>query len=96
MKEIKTLYFFTATYPYGLREVFIEDEIRYLSREFDKIVMIPMYGKGNPTRSLPDNCFLLNPIVKSRWNQYAIGLFMPLSLPVFIKDFLKKKFYLKT
>ena len=36
----KTLFFITAGFPYGKEETFIENEIKYLSKSFDKIIII--------------------------------------------------------
>lgn len=95
MQTSRRLYFFTATFPYGIREVFIEDEINYLAKEFEKIVIVPLAGNGLPTRALPENCTLVSPIIRSRKMMYLKGLLLPLSLPVFACDFLKKRVYCK-
>jgi len=36
----KILFFITACFPYGKEETFIENEIKYLSKSFDKIIII--------------------------------------------------------
>ena len=92
-KESRNLYFFTATYPYGQRESFIEDEIVYLSKAFKRITIIPLKGSGNPTRLVPNNCEVIPPIIRSIFQQYLIGLFCPLALKIFASDFFNKRVY---
>ena len=41
MPGMKQLIFFTESFPYGKGESFIENEIEYLSREFDRIYIPP-------------------------------------------------------
>ena len=48
MPGMKQLIFFTESFPYGKGESFIENEIEYLSREFDRIYILP---KTSSTRS---------------------------------------------
>lgn len=93
IKNTKKLFFFTAAYPYEIREVFIEDEINYLANVFGKIVIIPLAGNGVPTRTTPQNCYTVEPIITSRWIQYLKGILFPISLPIFIYDFFKNKVF---
>jgi glycosyltransferase involved in cell wall biosynthesis len=95
-KEDRILYFFTATYPYGQRESFIEDEIKFLSSSFKKVVIVPLEGIGAPTRTVPDNCEVLEPIITSKKQQYLIGLLCPLSLKTYLPEFFKKKVFLNS
>lgn len=54
--ENKTLFLFTAGYPYGTRdEPFLENEIEYLSGAFDKVVVIPHHKPSSETRKTPEN-----------------------------------------
>lgn len=55
MSEGKSvLLFFTASYPYGRQEAFIENEIAYLAKTFDRVIVLPQ--KTAPTsRVVPDN-----------------------------------------
>ncbi len=88
------LYFFTSSYPYGKIESFIEDEIEYLSKRFDKIVIIPLSGINKYVcRNIPLNCEVCNPVIESRFKQYLIGVVCPLSICVFLKFFCTNKVY---
>lgn len=53
--ENKTLFLFTAGYPYGTRnEPFLETEINYLSERFSEILIFPRI-KDSETRVFPSN-----------------------------------------
>jgi len=51
----KQLIFFTSEFPFGSAETFIENEIGFLSKSFDKVYIIPASNKGKK-RNIPDNC----------------------------------------
>lgn len=53
MESVICLY--TATYPYGLAETFLENEIRYLSKEFDEVYIFPHNASSNSCRAIPAN-----------------------------------------
>ena len=90
----KNLFFFTATFPYGYRESFIETEIKYLSIFFENITIIPLAGSGTATRKVPENCKVLSPIIRDRRRQYMFGLFNLRTLKLFLIDFFSKKVFL--
>lgn len=70
-----TLFFFTASYPFGKGESFIENEIYYLSKKFPKIVILPFFEKNDgPTRVCPKNVIVLDPIVKSTYKYRIVGI----------------------
>lgn len=53
-KKNKTkLFFFTAEYPFAVGETFIENEIGYLAKAFDEVVVLPCSITG-VSRELPD------------------------------------------
>lgn len=93
---MKQLFLFTASYPFGNTESFLEDEIHYLSSSFEKVIIVPLIGANIQTREVPDNCVVYSPIVKSKLSQYTKGLFSLRALPVFIEDFFSKKVYRNT
>jgi colanic acid/amylovoran biosynthesis glycosyltransferase len=54
----KVLVLFTCEYPYGIvAETFLETEIQYLCRGFDKVIVIPSF-KQPFVRSLPSNAHI--------------------------------------
>lgn len=93
MKRNRTLYLFTATYPYGTAEVFLEEEIGYLSRAFLAVVIVPLSGHGVPTRAVPENVVVLPPVLGNRYLDYLKGFIWPKAIATFIPDFFKNKVY---
>jgi colanic acid/amylovoran biosynthesis glycosyltransferase len=87
------LFMFTGSFPFGKGESFIENEIQFLAKSFNKVQIIPLYyGSDNKTlRNTPENCEILSPIIKNKWQQYVLGIFCLKSLKIYGKDFLKKK-----
>ena len=53
----RTLYFFTHSFPYGLGETFIENELPFLCDKFERVVIFPAVTNDTPSkaRSLPKN-----------------------------------------
>ena len=72
---MKQLIFFTESFPYGKGESFIENEIEYLSREFDRIYILPKTSSTQEQRSLPANCIVFPPIFRSSGELVFKGLF---------------------
>ncbi|MDD3877707.1 MAG: glycosyltransferase [Bacteroidales bacterium] len=56
----KVLFFFTASYPYGKDETFIEYEIEDLCRHYQKIIIISNSKEDGTKRRTPENTILLN------------------------------------
>lgn len=50
------LILFTADFPYGSGETFLETEITYLAKGFDEVLIISSNTLDKQTRNLPDNC----------------------------------------
>lgn len=88
------LYLFTATFPYGKAESFLEDEILFLSKEFEKIVIIPLSGSSSQRRKVPYNCIVVAPVINSKSKQYSRGLFCFKSVKLYSNDFIEKKVFL--
>jgi len=56
----KVLVLFTAEYPYGkVAETFLETEIQYLCKAFDKVIIVPSL-KQQSLRKLPANAYIEN------------------------------------
>lgn len=80
---MRKLYIFTATFPYGIAECFCDKELAYLSQQFENIEIIPFIGRNGCKRSVPSNCYVWDPIVRSRREQYLCGLFNWESFKIF-------------
>lgn len=92
MKDSK-LIIFTSTFPYGIAETFLEDELPYLAKHFDKIIISPFRKSGKNLRAVPSNCIIAKPIVANHFAQYFNGLFNAKAFRVFIHEFFSKKVY---
>jgi glycosyltransferase involved in cell wall biosynthesis len=94
------LILFTTSFPLGSGEQFIESEILYLSRTFNRIKIIPLTDNGiRQGRSLPDNVTFYPAMIpvslhdKARLLMLAIFNLKPVTM--FLTDFFKWKVYLK-
>lgn len=93
MDNNRTLYLLTATFPYGTKENFLEIEIDYLCKFFDKVVIIPLIGSTSAVRRVPVNCIVELPIINNKLTQY-LHLFSLKSASVFFKDFFLNKVFI--
>jgi len=96
VKQDKTLLLFTGEFPYGKRgEPFLEDEILYLSNEFDKIIVFPR-KKETFTRILPSNVFIQDNItnIKFRISKQSLFVIIKSIFPLFNEALRTKKGYL--
>lgn len=93
--EKNVLFFFTANFPYSRREIFIENEVPFLLKNFNKVIIISGANELKDIRPLPKNIELINiPYVE---NLKLIWFFKALIHPFFLKEltlmvFLHKKF----
>jgi len=87
------LYIFTAVFPYGTAEPFLEDEILYLKRYFSEITIVPLSGSGK-ARNLPDGVSVLKPVLTTKKNKFFKGLFHHRTFFIFLKDLVTKKVFL--
>ena len=72
---MKRLVVFTASFPYGEAEPFLEDEIIYLCNQFEEVVIIPLAGYRTECRTVPENCVFINPVMKNKLWKAVMGLF---------------------
>lgn len=92
---MKTLYIFTTNYPYNLAEAFLEDEIHFLAKRFEKIVILPFAKERENRRPVPDNCEIVNiPLSDSRKRYIICGMFHPRTVGVLMKEFFRSKVFL--
>jgi colanic acid/amylovoran biosynthesis glycosyltransferase len=92
----KKLFFFTASFPFGTGEQFIETEIRYLSHYFNKIQIIPYsYGHSTHRREIPKNVSCCPPIMELNKSVVLLKeIFNCSPLIPFLRELLKKKYFL--
>lgn len=94
MNNSSTLFLFTGQYPYSeYVECFLEDEIIYLSKRFDKVVVVPTRGDSF-VRMMPKNCESTIPIFpKNKLLFLTKGLYNKRSAGVFLEDFVKNRVF---
>lgn len=81
----KVLFFITDNYPFGYGESFIENEIKYLSQNFEKIFIISKNLKEKQMRIVPENCEIFR--VKKDYKK-LLNIFLDKNYLIhFIKNF---------
>lgn len=96
MNTKKTLICFTASYPYGLKETFFDNELPYLAKGFEKVVVIPRYNPSGSAkiRTVPENVVVHQPLVSSnKLTRTLHGLLNSSPFRFHVKDFFKHKVY---
>ena len=66
----KRILIFTDNYPYGKSEPFLETELKYIDRHFEKVSLLPLErGRGKNIREIPQKTEIVSPVfneIKSR------------------------------
>lgn len=90
---MSNLYLFTGVYPYSqYTECFLEDEILYLSKTFEKVVIVPTRGDVTK-REIPGNCISVKPIFPSKLLFLLKGMFNKRTFVTLTSEFFKHKVY---
>ena len=90
--RMKRLFVFTSFFPYGYQESFLEDEVLYLSQEFDETYFIPYCHDTQTVRNLPANCELI-PSERRGGFKYLKMVFNKHSFLPFMNDFFNKRVF---
>jgi colanic acid/amylovoran biosynthesis glycosyltransferase len=92
---MKSLYLFTAKYPYSHIENFLEDEIHFLLEKFDKVYVVPSDGYREYERQVPKRCVVYKPLVisRNRLTYLLKGAFSFKTVGLFAHDFFRGKVY---
>ena len=93
----KKLYIFTASYPYGKGETFLENEIPILAHHFQKLIICPLLHATSEIRTIPANAEVRN-IINGRKTLSSKKVFLNSFLPILflmITEFIhcKNKFF---
>lgn len=96
------LFYFTASYPFGLGEQWKANELEIFSKHFNDITVIPFEYNGNKEnpKQLPKKVKLAGPIIQNDhpYSTSKLGLFRIVfhsRLPMFATEFFRKKVYRK-
>ena len=88
------LYLFTANFPYGTRESFLETELPFLSKCFDHITIIPFGGLSGKARVVSEECVVDSRLLCTRRQRIMRGLLgLWRVLPLYWKDLIINKPY---
>lgn len=87
------LVLFSEVFPYHGRETFLEVEIQYLSKRFDRIIVVPFRSNKGGIRTVPENCEVVEAVTSTKWGMYFFLLLPSRAFPYFFKDFWRKKVY---
>lgn len=71
----KRLIIFTAEFPYGIAETFLETEIGYLAAAFDEVRIVSSSEADVQTRNIPENCTAERIDLSVRNGRKILGLF---------------------
>ena len=94
------LLLFTSSFPFGKYEAYLETEIIFLAKKFDKITIYPFFYKDKhmKMRKIPKNVEIINPILAiSKLQRIIIFLKKVFTSPcksLFFKEFFEKKIFL--
>lgn len=93
------LILFTNSFPYDKGEEFLETEITYLSKYFDRIVIAPLSVVNiKNKRILPENVEVLKPLLANTFNQKLLiiisGIFNTSPLFFAFHEFFKKNVFI--
>lgn len=92
---MKSLYLFTNHFPFSTLENFLEDEILFLSKRFDRVVILPFSQKKGEMRAVPINCEVINISLSSNKLKYNIcGLIHYKTIGVLTKEFFRSNVYI--
>lgn len=85
---MKTLVLITSQFPFGTGETFIESEFPYLTKDFDKVIIIAQIISGKKTRNVPDNIIVYryNPST-SFWGFLSFPILVLLNCRTILKLF---------
>ncbi len=90
------LVLFSNTFPYGMGESFLAEEVPFLAKQFYKITIFPLYCPGGRKRALPANVDIASPLLpfdhKYRIGYLKSGLFNTAPFFFATKEFFRAMF----
>ncbi len=66
MDQDKDIVLFTAEFPYGRQETFLENELEYLSKQFRTVRIVPLFKHSKLRRFSYKNVYINTPVNNSR------------------------------
>lgn len=92
----RNLVCFTASFPFYNREAFFEAELKYLSKGFERIYIIPTYNPGidKTPRETPANVIFSQPVTPQGFRRVIKGVFNLSPISAYLKDFFRHRVFL--
>ncbi|GGF51502.1 glycosyltransferase [Echinicola rosea] len=93
----KKLVCFTASFPFGSKETFFENELPYLASTFEEVYLFPLYNPSNNSvaRNVPSNVKFVSPFVSLNKGKRIIqGVFNVSPIGSYLNDFYTEKVFL--
>lgn len=88
------LYVFTRSFPFSDDEPFLTNQLDYLSKQYERIYILPLLFVKNSSICLPENCFAFDPVIKSKLSFFLKGVFSFRIFFIYFNDFIKNiKFF---
>lgn len=87
---------FTANFPYGSSETFLETEIYYLAKHFDKVTIVVSHKNSETYRPIPTNCELIILNLDYSIKNRILSVFNLFSTKVILELYRVKKVYKQT
>lgn len=92
---MRKIYLFTTNFPYSTPESFLEEEIQYLSKRFEQVIILPFVNNTGKMRSVPANCEVIDiPLSKNRFRYTICGLFHYKTAGILCREFFRSKVFL--
>jgi glycosyltransferase involved in cell wall biosynthesis len=92
MRNTKTLFVFTKEFPFGKMEQYLEEELKFMSECFNRVIFVPceIFGDHKPMRELPEgfDVMLINRLAEG--HQARFSFFN--KLKILVQEFLKEKY----
>lgn len=95
----RNLILFTNSFPFGLKETYLETEIKYLSDNFNRVIIYPLYynEKNKTQRKVPLNALVNTPPIPTskvvRLFKFILSLLKGAPVYQFIKEYFIFKLY---
>lgn len=92
---MKTLYLFPIQFPYTrFGECFLEEELKYTAKCFDKVVIIPLRKEVPQQKPLYDNCTVEKPLMDNKYSLIVKSIFNWSVFRMMLPEFFKEKVFL--
>ncbi len=97
MEKVNTIVCFTASYPYGMRETYFENELKFLCERFERVFVVPTYNRYTENcRLMPPNAVLCDVMLPQGKARIFEGLRRFRFVNKLFKEFFASKVFLNS